>query len=172
MESAFYIPGYGMQTAAATLAGNAYGANDKDRMNELARMFIPIEIILMILSGGALFLLAPTLVGIFSESAAVIALGIAVLRMVALSEPFYGFSIIVEGMMLGVGNTKQPFVFNILGMWGVRIVGTFLCTQLLGRGLISAWGCMIAHNMLLFVLFFYCYVTKKWNPLERKSLCA
>ena len=172
VESAFYIPGYGMQTAAATLAGNAYGANDKDRMNELARMFIPIEIILMILSGGALFLLAPPLVGIFSDSADVIALGIAVLRMVALSEPFYGFSIIVEGMMLGVGNTKQPFVFNILGMWGIRIIGTFLCTQLLGQGLVAAWGCMIAHNMLLFVLFCWCYIRKTWNPLERNAISA
>ena len=168
VESAFYIPGYGMQTAAATLAGNAYGANDKDRMNELARMFIPLEVVLMVISGGALFLLAPSLVGIFSDSAEVMALGTQVLRMVALSEPFYGCSIIVEGMMLGVGNTKQPFAFNILGMWGVRIVGTFFCTQMLGFGLVSAWACMIAHNMLLFVLDLYCYLTKKWNPLERK----
>ena len=172
VESAFYIPGYGMQTAAATLAGNAYGANDKQRMNELARMFIPIEIILMILSGGALYLLAPPLVGIFSDSSDVIGLGTTVLRMVALSEPFYGFSIIVEGMMLGVGNTKQPFAFNILGMWGVRIVGTFICTQLLSFGLVSAWACMIAHNLLLFCLFFYCYVTKKWNPLEKRAVSA
>ena len=169
VESAFYIPGYGMQTAAATLAGNAYGANDKKRMNELARMFLPLEIILMIFSGGALFLLAPPLVGIFSDNPDVIGLGVTVLRMVAVSEPFYGFSIIVEGMMFGVGNTKQPFVFNILGMWGVRILGTFLCTQLLGYGLVSAWACMIAHNMLLFVLFLYCYVTKKWNPLEQRK---
>ena len=170
VESAFYIPGYGMQTAAATLAGNAYGANDKKRMNELARMFLPLEIILMILSGGALFLLAPPLVRIFSDNPAVIGLGVTVLRMVALSEPFYGFSIIVEGMMFGVGNTKKPFVFNILGMWGVRILGTYFCTQLLGYGLISAWACMIAHNMLLFFLFCYCYVRKKWNPLEKNGI--
>ena len=167
VESAFYIPGYGMQTAAATLAGNAYGANDKQRMRELARMFIPIEIILMIISGGALFVLARPLVGIFSDSLPVINLGTLVLQMVALSEPFYGFSIIIEGMMLGVGNTRQPFAFNILGMWGVRIVGTFVCTQMMHMGLVSAWACMIAHNMLLFVLFLYCYVTGKWNPLER-----
>ena len=167
VESAFYIPGYGMQTAAATLAGNAYGAQDKDRMNELARMFLPLEIGLMVLSGGALFLLAPPLVGIFSNSADVMALAVTVLRMVALSEPFYGFSIIVEGMMFGVGNTRQPFAFNILGMWGIRIVGTFICTQLLSFGLVSAWACMIAHNLLLFGLFFRCYVTKKWNPLEK-----
>ena len=168
VESAFYIPGYGMQTAAATLAGNAYGARDRQRMRDLAAMFIPIEIGLMILSGGALFLLAPALMGIFSTSPEVISLGTRVLRMVGLSEPFYGFSIILEGMMLGVGNTKKPFVYNILGMWGVRIVGTFVCTSFLGGGLVAAWGCMIAHNMLLFVLFMVCYLRGSWNPLEHE----
>lgn len=167
VESAFYIPGYGMQTAAATLAGNAYGAKDKQRMKELARMFIPIEIILMIVSGAGLFVLAPNLVSLFSKSEEVIALGITVLRMVAVSEPFYGFSIIVEGMMQGVGKTKEPFIYNIIGMWGVRIVCTFVTTQYLGMGLISAWACMIAHNMLLFVFYMICYVRKRWNPLEQ-----
>ena len=167
VESAFYIPGYGMQTAAATLAGNAYGARDRQRLQDLTAMFIPIEVGLMVLSGGALFFSAPGLMDIFSDSPEVIGLGTTVLRMVALSEPCYGFSIIIEGMMLGVGNTKEPFFYNILGMWGVRILGTFLCTQLLHFGLISAWACMIAHNLLLFGLFFYCYVSKKWNPLEK-----
>ena len=165
VESAFYIPGYGMQTAAATLAGNAYGANDKKRMEELARMFIPIEILLMIVSGASLFIFAPNLVQIFSKSEGVILLGTTVLRMVAVSEPFYGFSIIVEGMMQGVGKTKEPFVYNIIGMWGIRIVGTFVTTQFLGMGLVSAWACMIAHNMLLFILYLICYVRKRWNPL-------
>ncbi len=169
VESAFYIPGYGMQTAAATLAGNAYGAKDEKRMKSLAKMFIPIEIGLMVISGGLLFWGAPTLMGIFSDSNEVIRLGATVLCMVAISEPFYGFSIIVEGFLMGVGKTKLPFIYNIFGMWGVRIVGTYICTQILGMGLVSAWACMIAHNMLLFVLFFICYVRGKWNPLHNKS---
>ena len=166
VESLFYIPGYGMQTAAATLAGNAYGAKDRQRMKDLASMFIPIEVLLMIFSGGMLFIFAEPLMGLFSKSAAVIGLGTTVLRMVAVSEPFYGFSIIIEGMMQGVGKTKAPFVYNIIGMWAVRIVGTFLCTQLLGFGLISAWACMIAHNLLIFVLFMISYVRGSWNPLH------
>lgn len=165
VESAFYIPGYGMQTAAATLAGNAYGAHDKKRMDDLAAMFIPIEIVLMIVSGGCLFIFAPDLMRIFSTSEEVIGLGTTVLRMVAVSEPFYGFSIIIEGMMQGIGKTKEPFVYNIIGMWMIRIVGTFICTQLLGLGLVVAWACMILHNLLLFVLFFICYLRKTWNPL-------
>lgn len=165
VESAFYIPGYGMQTAASTLAGNAYGAKNEKRLNELVNMFLPVEMLLMVFTGGALFLMAPPLVRIFSTEPAVINLGVTVLRMVALSEPFYGFSIIMEGVLLGLGNTKQPFVYNIIGMWLVRIVGTFICTQLLHYGLISAWLCMILHNMLLFVLFLICYLRKRWNPL-------
>ena len=171
VESAFYIPGYGMQTAAATLAGNAYGAKDHKRMKDLAAMFIPIEIGLMILSGGALFALAPGLMRLFSRSPEVIALGATVLRMVAVSEPFYGFSIIIEGLMQGVGKTRLPFLFNICGMWLVRIVGTFLCTRMLGMGLVSAWACMIAHNLLLFVLFLITYLRGAWNPL-REELSA
>ena len=165
VESAFYIPGFGMQTAAATLNGNAYGAKDKQRMHDLANMFIPIELVLMVISGASLFVFAPSLMDIFSDSTEVIALGSTVLRMVAVSEPFYGFSIIIEGMMQGVGKTKEPFVYNLMGMWGIRIVGTFICTQLLSLNLVSAWGCMIAHNMFLFLMFLRCFIKGKWNPL-------
>ena len=103
---------------------------------------------------------------LFSANEAVIGLGATVLRMVAVSEPFYGFSIIIEGFMMGVGRTKVPFAYNIIGMWLVRIMGTFVCTQLLHMGLVAAWACMIAHNLLLFVLFLICYIRGVWNPLQ------
>lgn len=170
VESAFYIPGYGMQTAAATLAGNALGAEDRGRIRDLGRMILLIEVTLMVLSGGLLFAFAPGMMGLFSKDTRVIGLGTTVLRMVAVSEPFYGVSIILEGMMQGVGKTGMPFVFGISGMWGVRIAGTFLCTKLLGLGLVAAWGCMIAHNLLLFALFGAYYLSGKWNPLNVKNL--
>lgn len=164
VESAFYIPGYGMQTAAATLSGNACGAKDKERLSGLAKVTIPLVVVLMILSGGLLFLFAPQLMGLFSDDAEVIGLGVTVLRMVAVSEPFYGVPIVVEGIMQGAGKTVTPFIFNVLGMWCVRIVGTFICTQMLGLGLVAAWGCMIGHNVLLFVLFIAHYATGRWKP--------
>lgn len=166
VESAFYIPGYGMQTAAATLAGNALGAEDKQKMKDLSKMLILLELLMMTVSGGLLFAFAPNMMGLFSGSREVILLGSIVLRMVAVSEPIYGVSIVIEGMMQGVGKTVTPFVFNIIGMWGVRIVGTFICTQLLGHGLVSAWACMIAHNLLLFLLFTIHFLRGKWNPLN------
>ncbi len=169
VESAFYIPGYGMQTAAATLAGNALGARDNRKMKEFAGMTVFSEVVLMLVSGGLLFIFAPFMMDIFSDSPEVIKLGSTVLRMVAVSEPFYGVSIIIEGMMQGVGRTVKPFVYNIIGMWGIRIVGTFIFIQFFSGGLVSAWGCMIAHNMFLFVLYFIHWVSGKWNPLNAKN---
>lgn len=158
VESAFYIPGYGMQTAAATLSGNAYGAGDLKKLNRIFKAVMPLEAGLMVLSGGLLFIFAPWLVSLFSADAGVIALGSTVLRMVALSEPFYGVTIVIEGIMQGMGKTIAPFIYNVLGMYCIRIAGTFICIRIAGYGLVSAWGCMIGHNLLLFILFTVHYI--------------
>lgn len=168
VESAFYVPGYGMQTAAATLTGNALGAKDKNRMRDLSQMLLILEIGMMVISGTLLFIFAPGMMRLFTADAAVVALGATVLRMVAVSEPFYGVAIILEGMLQGVGDTVTPFFFNILGMWGVRILGTFLCTRVFHFGLIGAWSCMIAHNLLLFLLLTLHFRRGKWNPLYQE----
>ncbi len=168
-ESAFYIPGFGMQTAAATLSGNCYGARDRGRMRRLTRMLIALEVALMLLSGAALMLGAERLMGVFTRDAEVIALGARVLRMVAVSEPVYGVAIILEGIFQGVGDTKSAFFFNILGMWGVRILGTWVALNRFGGGLTAAWGCMIAHNALLGALLTARYLRGRWNPLNREA---
>lgn len=163
VESAFYVPGYGMMQAAATLTGNCLGARDLERQKRMSGTILIVETGLMLVSGAALFAFAPPLVGLFSKDAAVIALGSLVLRMVACSEPFFGASIALEGMLQGAGVTKMPFWFNMLGMWGVRILGTWICTVLFSRGLVSAWACMIGHNLLLFLMFGGYYLFGNWK---------
>jgi putative MATE family efflux protein len=169
VESAFYIPGYGMQAAAATLTGNAIGMRDRQRQKDLSVLISAIEVIMMVVTGGLLFIFAPQMVRLFSKDPKVIELGSTVLRMVACSEPIFGISIVVEGMLQGAGKTRAPFVFNVIGMWGVRILGTFLFTRFLGGGLISAWGCMIAHNILLCLLFVIYYRRLERNAFNGKD---
>ena len=165
VESAFYVPGYGMMAAAATLTGNAIGARDLEKQRGYARVMILFETALMIVSGALLFIFAPQMTGIFSKDPEVIRLGSTVLRMVAVSEPIYGVSLVTEGMLQGAGRTGVPFVINMAGMWGVRILGTFICIRLLSMGLVSAWACMIGHNLLLFILFGLYYAGGRWNPI-------
>ena len=77
---------------------------------------------------------------------------------------FYGIPIIVEGMMQGTGQTVKPLFFNLAGMWGIRITGTWVCIRMMNLGLTAAWGCMIAHNLLLFFLFGGYYLSGKCFP--------
>lgn len=169
VESAFYIPGYGMQTAAATLAGNALGEKNGEKLKALAKLMIIIETVLMVASGALLFILAPRMLTLFSKDVQVIMLGTTVLRMVALSEPFFGISIIMEGMLQGMGRTLEPFLYNIIGMWGVRIVGTYISIKYFSLGLESAWACMISHNLLLCALYVIHWIKNRNNFVQKSK---
>ena len=158
-----------MQTAAATLAGNALGANDNKKLNSLAKAIVPLEVGLMVISGSLLFIFAPILIRLFSSDAQVIRLGSTVLRMVAVSEPFYGVPIVIEGMMQGVGKTVTPFIFNVAGMWGVRILGTFYLHP-------SSWTgtcvCLGMHDRSQYASFCFIHFTlfqRQMEPYEYKS---
>ena len=39
----------------------------------------------------------------------------------------------------------------------------------LGLGLVAAWICMIAHNLLLFGLYLTSYCRGTWNPLNSEE---
>ena len=164
-ESAFYIPAYGVQTAAATLSGQAYGMRDEDYMRAITRTLLIVEAAMMTISGAALFTLAEWMMGMFTPDPEVIRLGTIVLRMVAVTEPLYGVAVVLEGIFEGVGDIMYAFACNIAGMWGLRVVGTIIAVNAFGGGLTSAWGCMIAHNIALFILFILRYRSGKWNPL-------
>ena len=164
-ESAFYIPAYGIQTAAATLSGNASGRRDPSYMKSITRTLLILEAALMTISGAALFMLAERMMRMFTPDPEVVRLGTIVLRMVAVTEPLYGVAVVLEGIFQGVGDTMYAFGCNIAGMWGVRVMGTAVTVRLMGHGLPAAWGCMIAHNILLFILFVIHYRGGRWNPL-------
>ena len=123
----------------------------------------------MILSGGCLFFGAEAIMRIFTKSEEIISVGTKVLMMVALSEPAYGIAIIIEGIFHGVGDTMSTFVYGASGMWGVRILGTYIFVILLGHGLVAAWACMIAHNLVLSLFLSIRYIRGKWNPLKLNS---
>ena len=138
---------------------------DREYMKSITRTLLILEPTLMAVSGTVLFILAPRMMALFTPDAEVISLGTKVLRMVAVTEPLYGVAVVLEGIFMGVGDTMYAFCCNIAGMWGVRVLGTAILVRGFGFGLTAAWGAMIAHNMLLCLLFALHYRGGKWNPM-------
>lgn len=164
-EQAFYIPGYGMQAAVSTLIGNALGERNEEKVKQISGLSILIAVVVMAVTGAALFFHADFMMGLFTRDQKVIAAGAQVLRMVAVSEPIYGAVVIFEGIYNGAGYTRAPLGISLLAMWGIRICGTWICLRLFGGGLITAWICMIADNVTRCVLSAIVYIFGKWKRL-------
>ena len=167
-ESMFYIPGYGMQAVASTLSGHAVGARDEAGLQKVTRVLVVMVFIMMSVTGGLLFVFAGSLMGFFTPNQEAVDLGTRVLRICALSEPVFGIYVILEGIFDGVGDTVRPFLYTVLGMWGVRICFSYLGVHFLDFHLTQVWYCMIANNVFLSILFSIRYFRGKWNPLKQK----
>lgn len=146
-EQAFYIPGYGLQGAVSTVVGNTIGEKDAKKLKRLSWMFIGTSFVLMLVMGTVLFIFARQMMGLFTRDTAVIAAGTTVLKIVAVSEPVFGVMIIMEGIFQGAGDTKMPFVFSLVTMWGVRICSTFVGIHYFDFSLSAVWICMVADNI-------------------------
>lgn len=167
-EQAFYIPGYGMQAAAATLSGHSAGARDEHKLIQYSSTITAIAVTLMGTLAILLFCFPAFMMRLFTPDPDVIALGAQVLRIVAVSEPFFAVVIILEGTFNGIGETKIPFFISIAAMWGVRIVFSWLCVCVFHLHLVSAWICMVADNLTRFACLLLWYAKGSW----RKKLAS
>ena len=160
-EQIFYIAGYGVRTATSTLIGASIGERNSRKFGEVIRLSVIVTTVMMCFSGGILYLIAKPLMSLFTNSQRVIELGAMVLAMVALSEPFFGLMIVMEGVFYGTGKTKYVFVIETFSMWCVRILCTYICVHVFGLGLNAVWLCMIADNVCKAILLSVPVVLKR-----------
>lgn len=166
-ETIFYVPGYGLRTATSAMIGSARGEGNIQKVAAVGKLSVMLTVSIMFLSGVILFFGANLLMSLFSPVEAVVDLGAQMLRLVALSEPFYGLMIVLEGIFYGLGRTRYAFVVEAVGMWCVRILFTYICVKVWGLGLRSVWYCMIADNISKALLFALPFVIK---PLRRRIM--
>ena len=162
-EQAFYAPGYGFQSSVSTLVGNAVGEKDKVKVKRMTYLTCCITSSIMLMAGIFLFIFAGHLMALFTPDPRVIALGTRVLRIVSVSEPIYGILIILEGTFNGMGDTKAPFVFSLMTMWGIRIFGSMLMINVFSLGLESVWIMMVLDNVSRCLLLSTRFLSGRWK---------
>lgn len=151
-ETIFYIPGYGLRTATSALVGIARGEGDRRKLSAVSFLSVFVTMGMMVLNGVILFWTAGPLMYLMTSSKTAAELGAEMLRLVAFSEPFFGLMIVSEGILYGLGRTKYAFVIESLGMWGVRILFTYMGIRLWNADLRGVWYCMIADNVFKAVM--------------------
>lgn len=159
-ESICYMPGYGLEAAATTLVGQAFGAGRKELAKSFAWITTVFGIAIMGCTAVIMFLLCPFVFEFLTPDTAVQALGIKVLRIELFAEPLYAASIVATGALRGAGDTFIPSIMNLVSIWGVRLVLAFILVPI--YGLSGAWIAMCIELCFRGTIFLIRLARGKW----------
>jgi len=163
-EQLAYMPAYGFQAAATTLVGQAVGARDRDTARRGGYVTLALALAVVTLACGALFAFPRALLSFFTPDARVIAAGVPVLRIAAISQPFFACATVLTGALRGAGDTLTPMLIGLIAMWVVRLGVSLILVKYLGLGLTGAWLGMMADLVVRGVLTFIRYHRGRWQP--------
>lgn len=142
-EGLSYMPADGISYAATALVGQSYGAQEFHDARRFGKLSGLMGLACSSFMGLLLFLFATPLSSIFSSDPAVIEQAANMLRIVAVSEPLFGVSIVLSGALRGLGDTRFPLAISLIGMWAVRCTLAPILVFGFKIGLAGSWIAMV-----------------------------
>jgi putative MATE family efflux protein len=160
----FYI-GFGFSLAGTTLVGQYLGAKDA-KTAECSGHIAASMAMLFMGSVGVIFFFFPELViRIFTDEEEIIQVAKVCLRIVAVAQPFLAAVMAYAGSLRGAGDTRAVLWITLIGIWGVRVFGTYLVIKA-GYGLVAAWVMMTLDLIVRGSLLFGRFMKGKWKTLK------
>ena len=156
-ESAFFIPAVGMAGAVASLSGNVRGEGDLKKLNRQTNLVCGLIVAIMLVAMGIMLIFADGIISVFTKDPSALEIAPRLLRIVALNEPMFGISIVMQYVFNGIGKTKPPLYVSAFTQWVLRVGGVFLFVHTLGFGIEAAWICMISDNIARAILLYIWY---------------
>lgn len=163
-----WIPGTGFGAAAATLVGQALGADRPDDASRAGWRATRLALSIAVVLGAACIALREPLASIFTSDAAVIeALG-PFLLCLALAQPFLQAQFTLGGAHRGAGDTVTPFISAALGNWALRVPLAFGFAFLLDKDVVWVWYALLCDHLARTVWLAWSFQRGAWrNPGAR-----
>jgi len=126
--SVTYMVPLGISAAAAVSVGHAVGAGDAARARRAGWMALALGTGFMLLAAIVFIAFPRPLIELYTRDAQVLAVGPALLGIVAAFEIFDAVQIVTTGSLRGLGETQAPMWANFFGYWVLGLpLGFFLC---------------------------------------------
>ncbi len=134
----FMVP-LGVASSGAVRVGHAVGRRDAEGAGRAGWSALAIILAFMSLSAIVLVSFPRALISVFSTDASVLQLGTRLLSVAALFQLFDGLQVVATGILRGLGDTRTPVIWNVLGHWGLGLpVAWWLCFPM-GWGVVGLW---------------------------------
>lgn len=161
-----FMPGQAFGIAATTLVGQSLGAKDP----ELAEQCGQESRRLGMFVGGAMAVVFFTLGGViarlYTNEIAVVSATAMILKLYAFVQPFQATQFILAGALRGAGDTKWPLYASAIGVWGGRVIFSYILVNLFGLGLLGAWLAMSLDQIGRSVFITLRFRTGKWKTVR------
>jgi putative MATE family efflux protein len=160
----FYI-GFGFSLAGTTLVGQYLGAKDPETAERSGHIAASMGVLFMSSVGLIFFFFPEMVIRIFTDDPEIVEVARVCLRIVAVAQPFLAATMAYSGSLRGAGDTRAVLWITMIGIWGVRVFGTFLVVRA-GYGLAAAWVMMTLDLILRGVLLFGRFKRGKWKTIK------
>ncbi len=157
------LPSWGMANAAATLTGQNLGAGHPERAEKSVWRTAYFNMIFMAAVGVLYLLIAPQLIGIFTQEPEVLKAGTLALRILAGGYVFYGYGMIVAQAINGAGDTYTPTLLNFIFFWLVEMPLAWLLALYLGWGQTGVYWSIIFSETGLALAAIWVFRRGKWK---------
>ena len=126
LQSFIFMPVFGLNNAMVPIVSYNYGAGRMDRVKRTFRLTVTTAIVIMSV-GCLLFEVIPApLLGFFSPSEEMLAIGPAALRIIGVTFPLAGFCIIAGSMFQAIGNPLHSLVVSVCRQLVVLLPAAYL----------------------------------------------
>lgn len=171
IEAISFLTCFAFSVAAATLVGQYLGAKDPEGAQRAAYKTTYYATLVT----GALmlvFLLLPhPIVRLFSSDPQVIEAAVAYLRIIALSQIFMGFEIVLEGAFSGSGDTLPAMLISVPGSLA-RIPLAYFFAQNLGWGVSGIWWALTVTTAVRGAVMLYWFSRGNWKKKKVAGISA
>ncbi len=124
------MPNFTFGTASTTYVGQNIGAGQIDRVHSGIKDLLKLALITAGALVACILLFGHGLIGLFTETEDVIAIGIRGLRWLSLGYIAFAVSQVLQGAMRGAGETMTPMWISIITTIAVRLPLAYLLTSL------------------------------------------
>ncbi|MGC3977113.1 MAG: MATE family efflux transporter [Paludibacteraceae bacterium] len=108
------IPGSALATTVTTIVSNMIGAGEKEKVLSFMNKVLKITLLAIVPLMSVTFLLPQVIARIYTDNVDLILASVPTLRVVSVAMVFCGVCNIFFNTILGTGNTKVAFVFEVI----------------------------------------------------------
>jgi Na+-driven multidrug efflux pump len=163
INSLILMPAMGISVALTTIIGQNLGANNIERAKQAVKTSTLVTTVFLVTGGLIIFLLAKSIVGVFTTDIDVLAQGSFYLRAITLSLPFMGFFVIFIGTFQGSGHTVSAMLLMSGRLWALRIPLILIFKNYTNLGEKSVWFAMVLSNAIICLVGLIMYSTGRWQ---------